>query len=407
MKFNTNNQCVPLDNRWNEAFPGKAKPTKKEEIGQRLIGGVLTQVGYVLKPGAIPHMYDCVQRDSSSVVHSQVLAEVQADDSERMQEVMNETAAEANKRVASRDKDVKAVDVGDLSFMVANMLGLNTKGPPPKTTTPAQEGKDGEREAADDEDEDEDDITDDLGANTFAAAFGLVQSKAKSAIKKATTPAPPCSSTSPGPRPAVSRISLAASPPPTTTRSLQAASPLSASPSPPTPEGGWREGSGRPRKVVDMQAKEASLLTELTGQVESLRPKIEILFRLDEEYSSCPKSKRDFKKAQVAKIRSMESLQKSIKKFTVKAAAAETTAADEIKGTLAKWKSNLDALDAIIHAVHKESVELSKFPAMLADVIDAGFQFSASYCNMFLCWLSDESYRLAQMQATIQTNMFR
>ena len=131
-----------MDNRWNEAFPGKAKPTKKEEIGQRLIGGVLTQVGYVLKPGAIPHMYDCVQRDSSSVVHSQVLAEVQADDSERMQEVMNETAAEANKRVASRDKDVKAVDVGDLSFMVANMLGLNTKGPPPKTTTPAQEGKD-------------------------------------------------------------------------------------------------------------------------------------------------------------------------------------------------------------------------------------------------------------------------
>ena len=156
-----------------------------------------------------------------------------------------------------------------------------------------------------------------------------------------------------------------------------------------------------------MQAKEASLLTELTGEVESLRPKIEILFRLDEEYSSCPKSKRDFKKAQVAKIRSMESLQKSIKKFTVKAAAAETTAADEIKGTLAKWKSNLEALDAIIHAVHKESVVLSKFPAMLADVIDAGFQFSASYCNMFLCWLSDESYRLAQMQATIQTNMFR
>ena len=400
---------MPLDNRWNEAFPGKAKPTKKEEIGQRMIGGVLTQVGYVLKLGAIPHMYECVQRDSSSVVHSQVFAEVQADDSERMQEVMNETGAEANKRVASRVKDVKAVDVGDLSFMVANMLGLglNTRGPPPKTTTPAQEGKDGEREAADDEDEDEDDNTDDLGANTFAAAFGLVQSKAKSAIKKTTTPAPPCSSTSPGPRPAVSRISLAASPPPTTTRSLQAASPTSASPSPPAPEGGRREGSGRPRKVVDMQAKEMSLLTELTGEVESLRPKIEILFRLDEEYSSCPKSKRDFKKAQVATIRSMESLQKSIKKFTVKAAAAETTAADEIKGTLAKWKSNLEALDAIIHAVHKESVVLSKFPAMLADVIDAGFQFSASYCNMFWCWLSDETYRLAQMQATIKTNMFR
>ena len=156
-----------------------------------------------------------------------------------------------------------------------------------------------------------------------------------------------------------------------------------------------------------MQAKESNLLTELSGEVESLRPKIEILFRLDEEYSSCPKSKRDFKKAQATNMRSIESLQKSINKFMVKAAAAETTAVDEIKGTLAKWKANLEALDAIIRAVHKESVVLSRFQAMLGEVVDAGFQFSASYCNMFLCWLSDESYCLAQMQATIQTNMFR
>ena len=159
--------------------------------------------------------------------------------------------------------------------------------------------------------------------------------------------------------------------------------------------------------MVDMQAKESSLATELQAEIDSLRPKVENLYRCDDEFTSCPKSKRDFKKAQATKMRSIESQQKSIKKFMVKAGGAETTAVDEIKGVLSKWKTDLDALHAIISAVHKESVVLNKFPAMLADAVQAGFQFSASYCNMFLCWLSDESYRLAQMQDTSQANMIR